>query len=214
MKNIILIGPPGCGKGSQSENIKKMGYFHISTGDIIRENIKNNTEQGKLCIEYSEAGRLVPDKIINKMVAEKLKVIEDNLIWDGYPRTLEQAEALETMLRNINAKVDVVILFEISKDLLMERVLGRRVCPNCQRTYHIINMKPIKEGYCDKCNVPLIIRKDDTRKKLLIRINEFEIQTKELINYYWEKGLIKVLNSNQPYVEVKKDIEKIVNDIN
>lgn len=137
MRNIILLGAPGSGKGTQSEHlVKQFGFTHLSTGNIIRDNINRKTPSGLLCQQYSEQGKLVPDDLIIEMVEQHLQTISGDLIWDGFPRTITQAEKLDQLLQKLNSKIDHTLYFEIDERKLVDRIVGRLTCPTCGRAYH------------------------------------------------------------------------------
>ena len=190
---IILLGAPGAGKGSQAELlVKRYNIPHISTGDIFRDNFKNETPIGKLAKEYIDKGQLVPDSLTNDIVRERLsaKDVSNGFILDGYPRNINQAEALDKILKRFGWEKTRVINNATPLDLLVKRISGRRVCSNCGAVYHIENKKTKHEGICDICFNPVVQREDDNEQTVLTRIKIYEEQTKDLIDYYNEKGLL------------------------
>ena len=190
---IILLGAPGAGKGSQAELlVKRYNIPHISTGDIFRDNFKNETPIGKLAKEYIDKGQLVPDSLTNDIVRERLsaKDVSNGFILDGYPRNINQAEALDKILKRFGWEITRVINIATPLDLLVKRISGRRVCSNCGAVYHIENKKTKHEGICDNCFNPVVQREDDNEQTVLTRIKIYEEQTKDLIDYYNEKGLL------------------------
>ncbi len=192
--NLILLGPPGAGKGTQATRIvEKYKVPHISTGDIFRENIKNNTSLGQKAQEYMNKGELVPDQLVVDIALDRLGKddCKNGFLLDGFPRTVFQAEALDKFLKDKGKGIDLVINIEVEDKMLIERLDARRVCPTCAATYNVIGMPPKKEGICDKCNDTLIQRKDDKKETVGNRIKVYHEQTSPLIDYYKEKGLIK-----------------------
>ncbi len=192
--NLILLGPPGAGKGTQATRIiEKYNVPHISTGDIFRENIKNNTPLGQKAQEYMNKGELVPDQLVVDIALDRLGKddCKNGFLLDGFPRTVFQADALDKFLKDKGKGIDLVINIEVEDKMLIERLDARRVCPTCAATYNVIGMPPKKEGICDKCNDTLIQRKDDKKETVGNRIKVYHEQTSPLIDYYKEKGLIK-----------------------
>lgn len=192
--NLILLGPPGAGKGTQATRIvEKYKVPHISTGDIFRENIKNNTPLGQKAQEYMNKGELVPDQLVVDIALDRLGKddCKNGFLLDGFPRTVFQADALDKFLKDKGKGIDLVINIEVEDKMLIERLDARRVCPTCTATYNVIGMPPKKEGICDKCNDTLIQRKDDKKETVGNRIKVYHEQTSPLIDYYKEKGLIK-----------------------
>jgi len=191
--NLILLGPPGVGKGTLAALIKeKYEIPHISTGDIFRENIKNGTRLGKKALSYMDSGDLVPDSIVIAIATDRLEEddCQDGFLLDGFPRTVDQAEALDTFLEMKEKKVDCVLNIYADADLLIDRLTTRRVCEDCKAVYNIKGMPPKKEGICDICGGKLIQRSDDTRGTAINRISTYNNQTKPLIRYYERKDNI------------------------
>lgn len=202
---IILLGPPGSGKGTQASIMKEKYHIpHISTGDIFRYNIKNKTELGKLANEYISKGDLVPDSITIDMV--KSRINEDDckngFILDGFPRNILQADALEDM-----TKLDGAILIDQSYDVIIPRMSGRRVCKDCGETLNIRNLKELK---CPKCGGELYQRADDNEETIRHRLEEYERQTAPLIEYYKNKGLLYIVNASTEIDETNKMVEEIL----
>ncbi len=193
MKNIILMGPPGAGKGTQAK--KLISYYklpHISTGDMFREAIKQGTKLGLLAKQYIDDGHLVPDDVTIGIVRDRLSKDDcaNGFILDGFPRTLPQAEALETMAKEINRPITMVLNITCDKKELERRICGRRVCKVCGAPYHVDTAKPKVDGVCDVCGGALIQRADDNIEALNTRLVHYENQTKPLIDFYTKLGLV------------------------
>ena len=193
MLNIILMGPPGAGKGTQAKVLTaKYGVPHISTGDMFREAIKAGTPLGKLAASYINDGHLVPDDVTIGLVRERLSQddCKNGYLLDGFPRTIPQAEALEKIAKEIGREIKYVINIDTPKEELVKRICGRRVCKVCGAPYHIINVKPKVDGVCDICGGELVQRPDDNEEALTIRLEAYNKQTKPLLEFYEKKGLL------------------------
>lgn len=209
MKNIILMGPPGAGKGTNAKRIAS--YYkipHISTGDMFREAIKNKTALGELANKYISKGLLVPDEVTIGLVKERLQKddCKNGFLLDGFPRTINQAEALKTIGEEIARPINKVINIVVPESILIDRISGRRVCKVCGAPYHIKTFKPKQEGICDMCGGELIQRKDDNEVTLKERLHEYHESTEPLIEYYKKLGLVKDVCGDQ---ELDKLFEKI-----
>lgn len=206
---LVILGPPGAGKGTQAASIvDTFDVVHISTGDIFRENIKNDTELGKKAKSYMDRGELVPDEVVNEIVVDRLKKddVQKGFLLDGFPRTVNQAVALDAALEAMGQKLDRVINIVVDKNLLVERAVGRRVCPKCGRTYHVVNQPPKVEGKCDADGETLIQRDDDTEETVKTRIGVYEKQTSPLIDYYKAQGLLLDVDGSGAIAEVFESI--------
>ncbi len=190
---LILLGPPGAGKGTQASAIvEKYNIPHISTGDIFRENIKKGTELGEKAKEYMDKGLLVPDELVISIVEDRLQQedCKNGFLLDGFPRTLNQGEALDEVLSKMGLNLNRVVNLDVGKEILIERAIGRRICKDCGEVFHIKFNPSKKEGVCDNCGGKLYQRDDDTVETVEKRIEVYHKQTEPLIDYYNKKGLI------------------------
>ena len=209
--NILIMGPAGAGKGTMSELIlKEYDIPHISTGDMLRENVRNNTELGKLAKSYMEAGTLVPDDVINAMVEDRLQQpdCQKGYLLDGFPRTLVQAETFSDIADRIGKPVECVIALEVDFEILKDRITGRRICSKCGAIYHVKGHPSKVEGVCDECGGELIQRKDDTVEQLKVRMDEYEKSTKPVIDFYEARGVVKHVNAAQ----AKEDVFAVIQE--
>ena len=214
--NLLIVGAPGVGKGTMSKFLtQEYGVDHISTGDMLREHVANATPLGLKVKEHMDNGTLVPDEIINEIVSERLSKdsTSKGFLFDGYPRTLNQAKILTETLNKLGLKIDAVINLEVNDDVLIKRITGRRTCPNCGDTYNIYYKLPKVEGKCDSCNSKLIIRKDDNLDSLKKRLSEYHNNTEPIIEYYNKDNLVKRINADQEreaeFLDIKKSLEGI-----
>ena len=206
---LVILGPPGAGKGTQAEYIvKRYNIPHISTGDIFRENIKNNTELGKKAKSYMYKGLLVPDDLVIALVEDRLNKddAKEGFLLDGFPRTVAQAVSLDSILDKNDDKLTKVINISVDPEILIERAVGRRVCKTCGMTYHVKFNPPKEEGVCDKDGTKLIQRDDDTEETVKTRISVYFDQTAPLIDYYRAQNLLIDIDG-------AKDIDKVFDDI-
>lgn len=207
--NIIMLGPPGCGKGTQAKRlIDKYGIPQISTGDLLREAVKKGTALGQKAKSFMDAGRLVPDEVVVGMVEERFKQADcqPGFILDGFPRTVPQAEALDRTLAQMGRAIDRVISIEVPDDEVVQRLSGRRTCRNCGAMYHIKFNPPKQAGVCDQCGGELYQRDDDNEKTIRNRLQVYHEQTSPLIAYYGKKGLVKAVPGSGPIDGITKAI--------
>ncbi|KKM12652.1 adenylate kinase [Clostridiales bacterium PH28_bin88] len=206
---LLLMGPPGAGKGTQAEVLtSKLEVPHISTGDMFRKAIKEGTELGRKAKEYMDAGQLVPDEVTIGIVRERLNEPDcaKGFLLDGFPRTVPQAEALDRILASTGRGLDAVLNIEVPREKLVDRLTGRRVCRACGATYHVLFNPPKAGGVCDHCGGELYQRSDDTVETVENRLDVYERQTAPLIAYYRDKGLLQSINGDQPIGQVLVDI--------
>lgn len=208
------MGLPGAGKGTQAEKINEKYHIpHISTGDMFRLAIKEGTPLGKKAKQYLDEGALVPDEVTNGIVEERLSKAdcEKGFLLDGFPRTIPQAEALRDITTKLNKKLDYVIHVDVPEEKLLERLTGRRVCPVCGATYHVVYNPPEQEGICDKDGAELIQREDDTIETVQKRLAVNMEQTKPLLDYYEKQGILVTVNGDQDINKVFEDIQAEMN---
>ena len=202
---IVLLGPPGAGKGTQAKSISnRYSIPHISTGDIFRKNISENTPLGIEAKSYMDNGQLVPDEVTINMVKDRLQQddCKNGYLLDGFPRTVHQAEALDNFLTEREESIDTALLIEVPKEFILERMTGRRVCPSCGASYHIKFNPPANDGKCDLCGSDVIQRKDDTEETVKERLDVYENQTQPLIDFYKNKKQLSVVDGTQAINEV------------
>ena len=203
---FVFLGPPGAGKGTQAKILaKKLNIPAISTGDIFRDNIKDQSELGKKAVEYTSKGLLVPDHVTNAMAEQRLMKLDcaNGFILDGYPRTINQAKFLDEI-----ETIDKVINFVLTDDEVIRRISGRRTCKNCAAIYHIDFLKPKKKAVCDKCLTKLTQREDDKPKAVKKRLQVYKKQTEPLIEYYTKKEILVNVDSSPTIKEISKKVEK------
>ncbi|MGN8914492.1 adenylate kinase [Anaerofustis butyriciformans] len=211
---LILLGPPGAGKGTQASKIvDKYNLVHISTGDIFRKNLSENTPLGQKAKEYMDKGLLVPDNVTVEMVEDRLSWddIEGSYMLDGFPRTISQAESLDKILEKNGEKLDLALCIEADYSLLTKRITGRRMC-KCGATYHAEFQPPKTAGICDKCGGELYQRDDDKEDTVVKRLKEYEEKTQPLVDYYKKQNILKTVNGSRTVEEVFEDISKILDE--
>ena len=211
--NLLIIGAPGAGKGTMSDLIlERFNLIHVSTGDMLRQAVKEETEVGLKAQEYMNKGELVPDEIIHDIIVERFSKddMDNGFLFDGYPRTYNQAVDLDEILKQLGKHIDAVINLNIEDEELIKRITGRRLCPTCGEIYNIYFNPSEKEGICDKCNGELIQRKDDNLESLQVRLSEYHKNTQPVIEYYEANDLVKHVDATQSIPEVFKQVEAIV----
>ena len=210
---IIMLGAPGAGKGTQAKMIAETYKLpHVSTGDIFRANIKNNTELGKEAKTYMDKGELVPDELTVRILLDRVAQddCKNGYVLDGFPRTIPQAEVLDSELDKLGEKVDFAIDVEVPDENIVRRMSGRRACLKCGATYHIVHIPPKKEGICDVCGSELVQRDDDKEETVKNRLSVYHQQTQPLIDFYDNKGVLKTVDGTKDSAEVFEDIKRIL----
>ena len=208
-----MLGAPGAGKGTQAKRIAaKFSIPHISTGDIFRANIKNNTPLGAKAKSYMDKGELVPDELVIELIMDRFAQDDcvNGYVLDGFPRTIPQAEELDKALKSVNDNLDYAIDVEVPDDNIINRMSGRRACVNCGATYHIVHNPPKVENECDTCNGELILRDDDKPETVKNRLDVYHTQTEPLLKYYTDKGILYTVDGTQDMDTVFDSICKIV----
>lgn len=210
---IIMLGAPGAGKGTQAKMIAdKYGVPHISTGDIFRANIKNGTELGMEAKKYMDQGLLVPDELTVRILLDRVAQddCKNGYVLDGFPRTIPQAEVLDSELTKLGDHIDYAINVDVPDENIVKRMSGRRACLTCGATYHLEHVPPKKEGICDVCGSELVLRDDDKPETVKNRLNVYHEQTQPLIDFYTEKGVLKTVDGTVPMEEVFAAITAIL----
>ena len=213
---IILLGAPGAGKGTIAKMlVEQYGIVQISTGDILRQAVKEGTQVGKKAAEYMNTGKLVPDEVIMDIIKERIARPDcaKGFIFDGFPRTIPQAEALEKLLAANNMTIDAIINLEVPEDVVLKRLTSRRTCsnPDCQAIYNIYTMPPKKEGICDKCGSKLVQRDDETEEAIKVRLATYYEKTQPLIDYYKSNKAyfaVSSLIAQETFDEIVKRLKK------
>jgi adenylate kinase len=211
--NLVLMGLPGAGKGTQAEKIvDKYGIPHISTGDMFRSAMKEGTELGLKAKSFMDSGNLVPDDVTIGIVRERLAKDDcvNGFLLDGFPRTVAQAEALEKILSEMNRSIDFVLYIDVAQESLLKRLTGRRICKDCGATYHVIFNPPTQEGVCDKCGGELYQREDDNEKTVKTRLEVNIEQSQPLLDFYQEKGYLRKINGEREIDEVFSSLDELL----
>lgn len=215
-KELIFLGPPACGKGTQTNRLAEfLNFPHIDTGSLLRNEMKNGTEAGKEAKNYVDKGQLVPAELVAKIIKNRLAQddCKNGYILDGYPRSVEQADILEVINKEIDADETTdfkAIYFDIDTDLLVERIVNRRSCPVCGAIYNLLSIPPKVENHCDNDGAELTQRKDDTREVAQARFDTYFKETAPLINYYKDKGVLKTIDANGTIDEVWDRLLKVI----
>ncbi len=200
--NLVLMGIQGSGKGTQAKLLsQKLNLTHINVGDLFRTNIKQQTEFGKTVMQFINKGELVPDNYVFQLIETELKGKLNNFILDGFPRTTDQGDYLVN-----NAKIDKVILFDLSDEIATERMLARRNCKNCHKDYNLLANAPKVEDVCDACGGELVKRSDDTLEAIKTRLDAFHQETQPVIDFFTEKGLMLTIDANQPIETIHNQV--------
>jgi adenylate kinase len=209
---LVFLGPPGAGKGTQAKLLsQRMGFLHIATGDLLREAVKNQTPLGKKAKEYMDRGELVPDELIVQLIEETMPK-DGSVILDGFPRTVNQALALEEMLKGKGEKISKVLFFDVPDEVIIDRLSGRRVCSKCSAVYHVKYNPPKVEGVCDLCGGTLVQRDDDKEEVVRKRLEVYRKQTQPLVEFYQERGIIYKLDAGKGVEELFEEVKGLVRD--
>lgn len=213
---VVLLGPPGAGKGTQAKLIQEQfAACQISTGDILREAVAQQTPLGREAGHYIHRGALVPDDVIVKLVAERLKEkdCEAGFILDGFPRTIPQAESLDTILKRTNLRLNGVLSVQVPREVIIERLAGRRTCKNCGALSHVVFDPPKRSGICDRCGGELFQRDDDREETIAHRLQVYESQTAPLVGYYRERGLLREIDGVGGIDEIRARVIRALGDL-
>jgi adenylate kinase len=210
---MILLGPPGSGKGTQAKLLcERRKLVHVGTGDILREAARLGTPAGKLAEPYIRGGKLVPDELVNDLINERFRRPDrpEQFVMDGYPRTLAQAHAFDEVLRQQHLSLDHVIFVVVGDELIVQRMTGRWSCPKCKATYHLVNNPPQRAGVCDECGTALFQRPDDKEETVRERLRQYHQNTVDLIPYYKARGLLSDVSGEGGIEEVYGRIERVL----
>ena len=218
-KVFIFLGPPGCGKGTQTTRLsQKLDIPHVDTGSLLRKNIQDNTPFGIEAKKYIDKGQLVPIEVVQNVIKDRIKKddCKDGFILDGFPRSVEQADALKDILKEVtsfNLQDDALaIYFDIENEVLVQRLVNRRSCPKCGMIYNLISSPPKIMNYCDICDTQLVQRKDDNEETARLRFETYENETKLLLEYFENEGILKEINADAPITDVWESIKEIIFD--
>ncbi len=210
---LILLGPPGVGKGTQAELIgKRFGLFHISTGDILREAIEKGSHLGLKAKRFMDAGELIPDENVGDIIEEKLREddVKEQFLLDGFPRTAKQVEILDRILEKVKSKIDLAFLIDLDEEEIVKRLSGRRVCSSCKTLYNLTYKPPQTEGVCDRCGEKLVQRKDDSEKVIRERLSVYRKETLPVIDIYDTRGILVRINGHAGSEEVQRTIADLL----
>ena len=213
---VVLLGPPGAGKGTQANLLQEMfDACQISTGDILRKAVAEKTPLGQEAADYIKCGALVPDAVILNLVAQRVreKDCEKGFLLDGFPRTLAQADGLQKMLKPLGLQLDHVLSVQVPTEVIVERLSGRRTCKDCGAMYHVVFGPSKKAGICDKCGGSLYQREDDRKETIAARLQVYENQTAPLINYYREQGLLREIDGVGTIEEIRRRVIEALGDL-
>jgi len=212
---IILLGPPGAGKGTQAKVLaKRLNLVHISTGDLLRQNVYGGTKLGLQAKDFMNKGALVPDELVTSMLSERFNQddVKKGFILDGYPRTLKQAESLDVLLKEKQSKIDKVFYLDTSEKVIVQRLSGRLVCSKCSANFHKTNMPPKNEMACDSCGASLYQRSDDKEETIKKRLQVYELESSSLIDYYQSKGKLLHVNADEDANLVLEEIIRVIKE--
>lgn len=210
---LVLLGPPGAGKGTLAGLLKeKLGVAHISTGDILREEMKNNTPLGREVKQYIDNGELVPDQVVTKLIDNKFTsndIASKGYMLDGFPRTEQQARDLDKILQKLGKPLEYAIYLESSLPVIIKRLTGRRICRNCGALYHIRNKPPQRKGICDECGGEVYQRADDNEETIRTRMDVYMKSTEPIIDFYQAQGKLKKVDADKDSQEVQRILMKL-----
>jgi len=210
-KSILFLGAPGSGKGTQAQEIsKECGFVHISTGDILREEVQNMTDLGKKAKKFMDEGKLVPDELLLELVSSRIKIATAGYVLDGYPRNINQAISLDKMVQDLGKPLKYAIFLDVPEEELITRLTLRRMCPSCNSIYHLKYFPPKKDNICDKCGVELYQREDDKKEVVQKRLEVYNTSTRPLIEFYEEKNILRHIVGLGTKEEIKNQILLII----